>query len=99
VKTGGRVRVFVLDAGPSVDSSFHVVGTIFNSVVKEGVQLLPNNPGGYGSQAMDLAPAQGGFVEFTMPEDGLYPMVTHAFNFVGRGALGLLKAGDGDPLK
>jgi nitrite reductase (NO-forming) len=48
---------------------------------------------------MDLAPAQGGFVEFVMPEDGLYPIVTHAFNFVGRGALGLLKAGDGDPLK
>jgi nitrite reductase (NO-forming) len=99
VKTGGSVRVFVLNAGPSVDSSFHVVGTIFNTVVKEGVQLLPNNPGGYGSQAMDLAPAQGGYLEFTMPEDGLYPMVTHAFNFVGRGALGLLKAGDGDPLK
>jgi nitrite reductase (NO-forming) len=25
-------------------------------------------------------------------------MVTHAFNFVGRGALGLFQAGDGDPL-
>ena len=33
----------------------------------------------------------------TTPEDGLYPMVTHAFNFVGRGALGLFQAGDGDP--
>ena len=28
-------------------------------------------------------------------EDGLYPIVTHAFNFVGRGALGLFQAGDG----
>lgn len=28
----------------------------------------------------------------------VYPMVTHAFNFVGRGALGLFQAGDGDPL-
>jgi nitrite reductase (NO-forming) len=28
VDTGKRVRVFVLDAGPSIDSSFHVVGTI-----------------------------------------------------------------------
>jgi nitrite reductase (NO-forming) len=97
VKTGGTVRVFVLNAGPSVDSSFHIVGTIFNTVVKEGVHLVPSNPGQYGSQAMDLSPAQGGFVEFVMPEDGLYPMVTHAFNFVGRGALGVLKAGDGDP--
>ena len=32
VGTGERVRVFVLDAGPSDDSSFHVVGTIFDTV-------------------------------------------------------------------
>jgi nitrite reductase (NO-forming) len=98
VETGERVRVFVLNAGPSVDSSFHVVGTIFDSVTKEGVQLVRGNEGSWGSQAMDLAPAQGGIVEFVTAEDGLYPMVTHAFNFVGRGALGLLQAGDGDPL-
>ncbi|MBI2780206.1 MAG: multicopper oxidase domain-containing protein [Chloroflexi bacterium] len=98
VKTGGRVRVFVLDAGPNIDSAFHVVGTIFSSVIKEGIRLVPGNDGNWGSQVMDLSPAQGGIVEFVMPEDGLYPMVTHAFNFVGRGALGLFKAGDGDPL-
>jgi nitrite reductase (NO-forming) len=98
VGTGDRVRVFVLNAGPSVDSSFHVVGTIFSSVIKEGVRLTPGNPGNFGSQAVDLSPAQGAIVEMVMPEDGLYPMVTHAFNFVGRGALGLFQAGDGDPL-
>jgi nitrite reductase (NO-forming) len=98
VGTGDRVRVFVLNAGPSIDSSFHVVGTIFSSVTKEGVQLLPGNTGSWGSQAVDLSPAQGAIVEMVMPEDGLYPMVTHAFNFVGRGALGLFQAGDGDPL-
>jgi nitrite reductase (NO-forming) len=99
VDTGKRVRVFVLNAGPSVDSSFHVVGTIFDTVIKEGVQLNRDNPGGYGAQAVDLAPAQGAIIEFTTAEDGLYPIVTHAFNFVGRGALGLFQAGDGDPLK
>jgi nitrite reductase (NO-forming) len=98
VGTGDRVRVFVLNAGPSIDSSFHVVGTIFSSVTKEGVHLATGNDGSWGSQAVDLAPAQGAIVEFEMPEDGLYPMVTHAFNFVGRGALGLFQAGDGDPL-
>ncbi|ABX03943.1 multicopper oxidase domain-containing protein [Herpetosiphon sp.] len=97
VKTGASVRVFVLNAGPSIDSSFHVVGTIFNTVIKEGVQLRPETANGYGSQAVDLAPAQGAIVEFTTAEDGLYPIVTHAFNFVGRGALGLFQAGDGDP--
>jgi nitrite reductase (NO-forming) len=97
VGTGDRVRVFVLDAGPNIDSSFHVVGTIFSSVTKEGIHLVVGNDGNWGSQAMDLSPAQGGIVEFVMPEDGLYPMVTHAFNFVGRGALGLFQAGDGQP--
>jgi nitrite reductase (NO-forming) len=97
VGTGKRVRVFVLDAGPNIDSSFHVVGTIFSSVIKEGIHLTVGNSGNWGSQAVDLSPAQGAIVEFVMPEDGLYPMVTHAFNFVGRGALGLFQAGDGDP--
>jgi nitrite reductase (NO-forming) len=98
VGTGETNRVFVLNAGPSIDSSFHVVGTIFDTVIKEGIALRKGNPGSWGSQAMDLAPAQGGIVEFTTAEDGLYPLVTHAFNFVGRGALGLFQAGDGDPL-
>jgi nitrite reductase (NO-forming) len=98
VSTGESVRIFVLDAGPSIDSSFHIVGTIFDTVIKEGIELRKGNPGSWGAQAMDLSPAQGGIVEFTTAEDGLYPIVTHAFNFVGRGALGLIQAGDGDPL-
>ena len=97
VGTGETNRIFVLDAGPSIDSSFHIVGTIFDTVIKEGIHLSKGNPGTWGSQAMDLSPAQGGIVEFTTAEDGLYPVVTHAFNFVGRGALGLIQAGDGDP--
>jgi nitrite reductase (NO-forming) len=98
VKTGGRTRVFVLDAGPSVDSSFHVVGTIFDQVTKEGIQLLRGNDGGWGSQAVDLAPAQGAIIEFTPTEDGMYPFVTHAFNLVTHGAIGIFSAGDGDPM-
>ena len=93
-----RVRAFVLNTGPNVDSSFHVVGTIFDTVIKEGVILARGNAGGWGSQAVDLAPAQGAVIEFSPIEDGMYPMVTHAFNFVGKGALGIIMAGDGDPL-
>ncbi len=97
VDTNDRVRFFILDAGPSVDSSFHIVGTIFDTVTKEGIHLVPGNDGNWGSQAVDLSPAQGAIVELSPKEDGLYPIVTHAFNLVGRGALGLLQAGDGDP--
>ncbi len=98
VGTGERVRLFVLNVGPSIDSSFHIVGTIFDTVTKEGVHLLRGNDGNWGSQAVDLSPAQGAIIEFETAEDGKYPMVTHAFNFVGRGALGLFQSGDGDPL-
>ena len=97
VDTGADVRIFVLDAGPSIDSSFHVVGTIFDDVVKEGVHLAEGNEGTWGSQAVDLSPAQGAIVELRTAEDGLYPIVTHAFDFPGRGAVGLLQAGDGAP--
>jgi nitrite reductase (NO-forming) len=97
VPTKGRVRVFVLDAGPNVDSSFHVVGTIFDTVVKEGIELEKGNAGGWGSQAVDLSPAQGAIIEFSPLEDGMYPFVTHAFNLVGHGAVGIFTAGDGTP--
>jgi nitrite reductase (NO-forming) len=97
VGTGKKVRMYVLNAGPNEDSSFHIVGTIFNRVIKEGMELVPENKGHYGAQAVDLGPAQGAIIEFTTAEDGLYPIVTHAFNFVGKGALGLIKSGDGDP--
>src|SRR5512146_3479847 len=98
VPTKGRGRVFVLDAGPNIDSSFHVVGTIFDQVIKEGIELSRGNAGGWGAQAVDLAPAQGAIIEFSPQEDGMYPFVTHAFNFVVRGAIGVFTAGDGDPL-
>jgi nitrite reductase (NO-forming) len=98
IPTGEEVRVFVLNVGPSIDSSFHVVGTIFDTVIKEGYALVRGNSGNYGSQAVDLSPAQGAIIEMKAMEDGLYPIVTHAFNFPGRGAIGLFQAGDGDPL-
>ncbi|HEX5239666.1 MAG TPA: multicopper oxidase domain-containing protein [Candidatus Limnocylindrales bacterium] len=97
VPTKGRIRVFILDAGPSIDSSFHVVGTIFDTVIKEGIALLPGNSGGWGAQAVDLSPAQGAIIEFSPQEDGMYPFVTHAFNFTVRGAMGIFQAGDGNP--
>jgi nitrite reductase (NO-forming) len=94
VETGERIRAWVLDNGPSENSSFHVVGTVFDTTYKEGTYLLRPDGGQGGAQALDLQPAQGGFVEFTFDEDGLYPIVTHKFSNVGKGALGLFQAGE-----
>jgi nitrite reductase (NO-forming) len=94
VEPGERVRVWVLDAGPNENSAFHIVGTIFDTVFKEGTYLLQRDARQGGSQALDLQPSQGGFVEFTFDEPGLYPVVTHKFANVGKGALGLFQAGE-----
>ena len=94
VETGERIRAWVVDNGPSENSSFHIVGTVFDTVFKEGTYLLRPDASRGGAQALDLQPAQGGFVEFTFDEDGLYPIVTHKFSNVGKGALGLFQAGE-----
>jgi nitrite reductase (NO-forming) len=94
VNPGEKVRAWVLDAGPSENSSFHIVGTVFDTVYKEGAYLLRGGPGAGGAQALDLQPAQGGFVEFTLDRPGTYTMVTHKFANVGKGALGTFIAGD-----
>jgi nitrite reductase (NO-forming) len=94
IEPGERVRVWVLDAGPSENSSFHIVGTIFDTVFKEGDYTLVPGPGQGGAQALDLQPAQGGFVEMTFDEPGRYLMVTHKFSNVGKGALGFIDVGD-----
>jgi hypothetical protein len=57
----------------SENSSFHVVGTIFDAIFKEGSYVLRPGAGTGDSQALDLQPSQGGFVEFTLDEAGLYP--------------------------
>jgi nitrite reductase (NO-forming) len=44
VRAGQRIRIWVLDASPSDDSSFHVVGAQFDTVLNNGAYLLrPGN--------------------------------------------------------
>lgn len=76
MRVGERVRIWVLDAGPSRGTSFHVVGGQFDAVCAEGAWLLrPGSTGG--AQSLALAPAQGGFVELTPEVPGSYPFVSH----------------------
>ena len=49
-----------------------MIGTVFDRTVIEGTV-------GHDAQTVDLAPSQGGWVEFTLAEEGSYPFVTHAF--------------------
>jgi nitrite reductase (NO-forming) len=83
VTRGERIRMFVLNSGPSIWSAFHVIGTVFDKTNIEGVV-------GHHAQTVNLAPSQGGWVEFTLDEEGAYPFVTHAFGDMVRGAVGVL---------
>src|SRR5215217_5762926 len=83
VRKGERVRMYVLNAGPSIWSAFHVIGTVFDRTVIEGMV-------GHDAQTVNLAPSQGGWVEFTLAEEGTFPFVTHAFGDMVKGALGVL---------
>ncbi|HET8681887.1 MAG TPA: multicopper oxidase domain-containing protein [Micromonosporaceae bacterium] len=87
---GQRVRIWVLNAGPSRTSAFHIVGAWFDTVYREGRWLLrPDDPGG--AQVLDLAPATGGFVETAFAEPGHYPFLSHSMVDAERGARGVFE--------
>jgi nitrite reductase (NO-forming) len=88
-KPGERVRLHVLNVGPSKTSSFHVVGTIFDRVWMEG------NPENQfrGMQTVLLGSSNSATVEFVIPETGSYIMVDHHFANASQGAIGLIEAG------
>ena len=94
-RVGETVRVWVVVAGPSDGTSFHVVGSQFDTVFKEGGYLLRDGRDAFGgrdggAQALDLAPAQGGFVEMTFAEPGRYTFVDHSFADAEKGATGFI---------
>mgnify|MGYP001297397942 FL=1 len=98
-KVGERVRFWVLDAGPNRLSSFHIVGSQFDTVYAEGHYLLKRGVDAFGtdhggSQVLGLLPAQGGFVEAVFPEAGHYPVVSHLMVDAERGAHGFVNVTD-----
>ena len=86
-KVGDRVRLYVNNVGPNEVSSFHVVGTIFDDVYIDG------NPYNHyqGMQTVMLPASGGAVVEFTVTEEGSFPIVTHQFNHANKGAVAILK--------
>ena len=95
-KVGERVRFWVMAAGPSLPTSFHVVGLQFDQVFFEGAWTLGGpgqigNAWSGGSQALGLQPAQGGFVECVASEPGHYVFVSHSFADMEKGAHGVLE--------
>lgn len=93
VNEGDRVRIFVVNAGPSLRSDFHVVGAIFDRVYVDGNLQRPLE-----SVQTVTVPAGGGAVFETtfqrgLSGEGVYAFVTHAFADASKGAVGLIQVG------
>jgi nitrite reductase (NO-forming) len=93
VDVGDRVRFFVVNAGPSFNSDFHIVGAVFDRVYPDGDPAHALN----GVQTY-LIPAGGGAVFETVfapdgSSEGLYPFVTHSFADAEKGAVGIIQVG------
>ena len=88
VPVGEPVRLYVVAAGPTLGSDFHVVGEIFDAVQPDGNPLdVLSGVSTYG------VPAGGGAVfELSFDEAGRYPFVTHSFRWADAGALGFFEA-------
>lgn len=93
VDVGDRVRFFVVNAGPSFNSDFHIVGAVFDRVYPDGDPAHALS----GVQTY-LIPAGGGAVFETVfaadaSSEGLYPFVTHSFADAEKGAVGIIQVG------
>jgi nitrite reductase (NO-forming) len=81
-----RFRIWVVNAGPTLTSAWHVIGTMFDT-------YADGNPANviYGDQTYNIPPGGAAMFELQVPDAGLYPFVTHAFAYTGRGAVGVIK--------
>jgi nitrite reductase (NO-forming) len=89
---GDLVRFWVVDAGPSIDTDFHIVGTVFNTAYP----FADMNPADalHNVQTMTVPAGGGGVFDVKIDQPGLYPFVSHAFAAVDQGQVGLLKVGN-----
>ncbi len=92
-KPGETTRFYVVAAGPTLDTNFHVVGTIFD---RAWVNSDVTNPPQNGVQTVPVPAGGGAIFDVKVDEPGLYPFVSHAFAHVDLGQVGLLKVGKVD---
>ena len=88
---GDVTRFYVVDAGPSLDTDFHVVGTMFD---RTWPNSAVSDPPQHGVQTVTVPAGGGGIFDVKIPDEGLYPFVSHSFASVDLGQVGLLKVGN-----
>ncbi|MCZ2441772.1 MAG: multicopper oxidase domain-containing protein [Burkholderiales bacterium] len=81
-----RVRLYMVNAGPSLWSAFHVIGAIFDRVYPDG------NPAHAlsGVSTYSVGPGEGVVFDVVIPDPGQYVFVDHSFAHLDKGAAGVL---------
>ena len=87
---GETTRFWVVAAGPTLDTNFHVVGTIFDRAWVNGDMTKFQT----GVQTVAVPAGGGAVFDVKIDEAGVYPFVSHAFAHVDLGQVGLLKIGE-----
>jgi nitrite reductase (NO-forming) len=87
---GETTRFWVVAAGPTLDTNFHVVGTIFDRAWVNGDMSQFQK----GVQTVNVPAGGGAVFDVKIDGEGLYPFVSHAFAHVDLGQVGLLKVGN-----
>jgi len=88
VEAWDRVRLYLVNAGPNDAASIHVIGSIFDSVYRNG---SPENPE-HGLQVVLVPAATGAVGEFVVPEPGVYKILDHELTDAAKGAIGRIRA-------
>jgi nitrite reductase (NO-forming) len=86
VTAGKRVRLYVVDAGPDLWSSFHVIGAIFDKVYPDGDAAHALS----GVSTYSIGPGAGAVFDLVIPRPGKYPFVDHDMAHAMVGAIGVL---------
>ena len=88
---GQTVRFWVVDAGPSLNTEFHVVGTVLKRAwLNADLVDAPQHD----IQTAVVPAGGGGVFDVTIPEKGIFPFVSHSFASVMMGQVGLLNVGN-----
>ncbi|MGH7690282.1 MAG: multicopper oxidase domain-containing protein, partial [Gemmatimonadaceae bacterium] len=87
---GKRIRMYFVDAGPNLWTSFHVIGSIFDKVYPDGETAHALSE----VSTYTVGPGAGAIFDLVIPKPGKYAFVDHDMAHLMMGAVGVLDVRD-----
>lgn len=88
IRVGKLVRIFFVNAGPSLTSTFHISGVLFSTVYRGGNTANALHE----LNTLAVPPSDGAVFEFHVTEPGDYPFMDLDWAHQYKGASGVLRA-------